>query len=98
MTRAAAYEQLRAALPQGPVLDTDDTGWRVRGEPAFLMAFETDTAIVSHGRPRHRHEAVQEVIPVDDEGVMVTDRGRSDDAQAFDDAGGGNEEPHDGGW
>ena len=68
-------------------MHTDDTGWRVRGEPAFLMAFETDTAIVSHVRPRHRHEEVQEVIPVDYEGVMVTDRGRSYDAQAFDDAG-----------
>jgi hypothetical protein len=66
---------------------TDDTGWRVRGEPAFLMALETDTAIGSHVRPRHRHEAVQEVIPVDYEGVMVTDRGRRDDAQAFDEAG-----------
>ena len=61
MTRAAAYEQLRAAAPQGPVVHTDDTGWRVRCEPAFLMAFETDTAIVSHVRSRHRHEEVQEV-------------------------------------
>jgi hypothetical protein len=33
---------------------------------------------------RHRHEAAQEVIPADDAGVMVTDRGRSYDAQAFD--------------
>jgi transposase len=73
------------AVPQGPVVHTDDSGWRVGGEPAFLMAFETDTAIVYQVRPRHRHEEVQEVIPVDDEGVMVTDRGRSDDAQAFDD-------------
>lgn len=35
-------------------------------------------------RPRHRHQAVQEVIPTDYDGVMVTDRGRSYDAQAFD--------------
>jgi voltage-gated sodium channel len=77
----------RAAVPQGPVVHTDDTGWRVRGEPAVLMAFETDTAIGSHVWPRPRHEEVQEVIPVDYEGVMGTDRGRRDDAQAFDDAG-----------
>jgi transposase len=79
-----AYEQLRAAVPAAPVVHTDDTGWRVGGEPAYLMAFETDTATVYQIRPRHRHEEVQEVIPSDYAGVMVTDRGRSYDAQAFD--------------
>jgi len=48
------------------------------------MAFETDTLTVYQIRPRHRHDEVQEVIPVDYPGVMVTDRGRSYDAQAFD--------------
>jgi transposase len=78
-----AYECLRAAVPQAPVGHTDDTGWRVGGEPAYLMAFETKEATVYHIRPRHRHEDVQEVIPADDDGVLVTDRGRSYDAQAF---------------
>jgi transposase len=67
------------------VVHTDDTGWRVGSEPAFLMAFETEAATVYQVRPRHRHEEVQEVIPADYAGVMVTDRGRSYDAQAFDD-------------
>ena len=47
------------------------------------MACETDTATVYQIRPRHRHEEVQEVMPTDYPGVMVTDRGRSDDAQAL---------------
>jgi hypothetical protein len=64
---------------------TDDTGWRVGGAPAYLMAFDTDAATVYQIRSQHRHEEVQEVIPPDYEGVMVTDRGRSYDAQAFDD-------------
>jgi transposase len=81
----AAYEGLRAAVPAAPVVHTDDTGWRVGGEPAYLMAFETEEVTVYHIRPRHRHEEVQEVIPADDAGVLVTDRGRSYDAQAFDD-------------
>ena len=76
--------QLRAAVPAAPAVHTDDTGWRVGGEPAHLMAFETDTVTVYQIRPRHRHDEVQAVIPTDDPGVMVTDRGRSDDAQAFD--------------
>ena len=78
------YEQLRAAVPEAPVVHTDDTGWRVGGKPAHLMAFETEAATVYQVRPRHRHEEVQEVIPTNYAGVMVTDRGRSYDAQAFD--------------
>jgi transposase len=78
------YEQLRTAVPEAPVVHTDDTGWRVGGTPAHLMAFETAAATVYQVRPRHRHEEVQEVIPPDYAGVMVTDRGRSYDAQAFD--------------
>jgi len=79
-----AYEGLRAAVSEAPVGHTDDTGWRVDGEPASLMAFETDGVTVYHIRSRHRHEEVQEVIPATDEGVLVTDRGRSYDAQTFD--------------
>jgi transposase len=79
-----AYEHLRATVPETPVVYTDDTGWRVGGEPAYLIAFETEAATVYQIRPRHRNEDVQEVIPADDAGVMVTDRGRSDEAQAFD--------------
>jgi hypothetical protein len=48
------------------------------------MAFETDAVTVYQIRSQHRHEEVQEGLPPDSEGVMVTARGRSDDAQAFD--------------
>lgn len=79
-----AYQELRAAVSEPPVVHTDDTGWRVGGEPAHLMVFATDAVTVYQIRARHRHEEVQEVIPADYAGVMVTDRGRSYDAQAFD--------------
>src|SRR5262249_34622178 len=42
----AAYAQLRAQVPEAAAVHTDDTGWRVGGEPAHLMAFETATATV----------------------------------------------------
>jgi len=84
-TVGTAYERMRAAVPPAPVVHTDNTSWRVGGAPAHLMVFETDVATVYQLRPRHRHQAVQEVIPADYPGVMVTDRGRSDDAQAFTD-------------
>jgi transposase len=79
----ARYEQLRARVAERPVVHTDDTGWRVGGEPAYLMAFETDEATVYQIRAQHRHDEVAEVIPPDYKGVMATDRGRSYDAHAF---------------
>jgi len=77
----SAYERLRASVRERPSVHTDDTGWKVGGAPAFLMAFETDEATVYQVRPRHRNEEVRQVIPSDYRGVMVTDRGRSYDAE-----------------
>lgn len=75
-----AYAQLRARVPQATAVHTDDTGWRVGGAPAHLMAFETTGATVYQIRARHRNEEVREVVPAEYEGVLVTDRGRSYDA------------------
>jgi transposase len=77
------YQELRAGVRDSPVVYTDDTGWRVRGENAHLMAFDTDEVTVYQVRPRHRHQEVQEVVPADYPGVMVTDRGRSYEAHSF---------------
>ena len=54
------------------------------GEDAFLMAFETEEATVYQVLGSHRNEEeVREVVPSEYGGVMVTDRGRSYDAQAL---------------
>ena len=78
-----AYRRLRESVRESAVVHTDDTGWRVDGEGAFLMAFETDDATVYQVRGRHRNEEVREVVPGDYAGVMVTDRARSYDARAL---------------
>ena len=78
-----AYHRLRESVRESAVVHTDDTGWRVGGEGAFLMAFETDDATVYQVRGRHRNDEVREVVPGDYGGVMVTDRARSYDAQAL---------------
>ena len=78
-----AYRRLRESVRESAVVHTDDTGWRVGGESAFLMAFETEDATVYQVRGRHRNEEVREVVPADYAGVMVTDRARSYDAQAL---------------
>jgi transposase len=77
----SAYRSLRDGIPKADVVYTDDTGWRVGGERAHLMIFETDTATVFQVRARHRNEEVREVIGEDYRGVLVTDRGKSYDAK-----------------
>jgi transposase len=74
------YQALRASIREQAVVHTDDTGWRVGGEGAFLMAFVNAALSVYQVRPRHRNEEVRELIPADFAGVMVCDRGRSYDA------------------
>jgi hypothetical protein len=73
------YQELRAGVRESPVVYTDDTGWKVGGENAHLMAFDTDQATVYQVRARHR----QEVIPRNYRGVMGTDRGRSYEDKSF---------------
>ncbi|HZA23164.1 MAG TPA: transposase, partial [Dehalococcoidia bacterium] len=77
------YQELRAGIRNAPAVSTDDTGWKVRGENAHLMAFDTNEATVYQVRPRHRHQEVQEVIPRNYQGVMGTDRGRSYEDKSF---------------
>jgi transposase len=76
----ASYEALRALVREQPVVHTDDTGWRVGGENAFLMAFVNPSLSVYQVRPQHRNEEVRELVPADFGGVLVCDRGRSYDA------------------
>lgn len=78
-----AYQELRTGVAAEPAVYTDDTGWRIHGQTAHLMTFDTDQATVYQIRPRHRNEEVRELIPADYAGVMVTDRGKSYDAEEF---------------
>lgn len=76
-----AYQQLRDGVREAPVVHTDDTGWRIGGDAAQLMVFETDRETVYQIRSQHRNEEVREVIPSGYAGVMVTDRGKSYEAE-----------------
>jgi transposase len=78
-----AYQQLRHAVWESPAVYTDDTGWKVGGENAHLVAFDTDQATIYQVRSQHRHQEVQEIIPTDYSGVMVTDRGGSYEARSL---------------
>ncbi len=76
-----AYQELRAGVATAPAVYTDDTGWRIHGQAAQLMTFDTDQATVFQIRKQHRNEEVRELIPADYAGVIVSDRGKSYDAE-----------------
>ena len=77
----AQYQVLRAGVRQQPTVNTDDTGFRINGAQAYVMAFDTPVSTVYQIRPRHRNQEVRELIPADYSGVMGTDRGKSYDAE-----------------
>ncbi len=77
----AEYQALRAGVCQQPTVNTDDTGFRINGVGAFVMAFDTPASTVYQIRRRHRNEEVRELIPANYGGVMGTDRGKSYDAE-----------------
>jgi transposase len=76
----ATYKALRVLVSRQPAVHTDDTGWRVAGKTAFLMAFVNQSLSIYQIRPQHRNEEVRELVPADFGGVMICDRGRSYDA------------------
>jgi len=76
-----AYRELREQVHEAPVVHTDDTGWRIGGQAAFLMGFDTARATVYQIRSQHRNEEVREIVSGEYAGVMVSDRGKSYDAE-----------------
>jgi transposase len=80
---AQVYEQLRKEVKEQEVINTDDTGWRVGGQAAQLMVFESEPITLYQIRARHRNEEVREVIGDHYEGTLCTDRGKSYDAKAL---------------
>ena len=79
----ARYQQLCGGMREAPVVNTDDSGWRVGGSSAHLMVFVSEQSTVYQIRARHRNQEVREVIPADYAGIMGTDRGKSYDAEEF---------------
>lgn len=79
----AAYQELRGQIRHAPVTYTDDTGWRVGGDGAYLMAFDTDRQTVYQIRSQHGNEQVRELVPSDYTGILVTDRFSSYEAESL---------------
>jgi transposase len=78
---ARRYQQLRIEIKQQEAINTDDTGWRLNGYRAQLMAFASRAVAVYQIRLQHRNEEVREVIGENYRGILGTARGRSYDAK-----------------
>ena len=78
---ARRYRQLRIEIQLQEAINTDDTGWRINGYLAQLMAFDSRAVAVYQIRLQHRNEEVREVIGNDYQGILGTDRGKSYDAK-----------------
>jgi transposase len=78
---AQRNEKLRKEIKDQEAINTDDTGWRMGGEPSQLMVFESRPVVVYQIRARHRNEEVREVIGDNYQGTLSADRGRSHDAK-----------------
>ena len=80
---AQQYQQLRRQIKEQARINTDDTGWRVQGQAAYLMTFDSPACVIYQIRARHRNAEVREVIGEAYAGILGTDRGKSYDAQAL---------------
>ena len=78
---AQRYRQLRIEIQLQEAINTDDTGWRINGYLANLMAFDSRMIAVYQIRLQHRNEEVREVIGDNFEGTLGADRGKSYDAK-----------------
>src|SRR6266853_2054646 len=54
-----AYQELHIGVATAPAVYTDDTGWRIHGQTAHLMTFDTDQATVFQIRNQHRNKEVR---------------------------------------
>jgi len=82
---AQKYQQLRIEIQLQEAINTDDTGWRINGYLANLMAFDSGLIAIYQIRLQHRNEEVREVIGDKYEGILGTDRGKSYDAKELQD-------------
>lgn len=78
------YSELKEHVATSPVVNTDDTGWRINATLAFLMGFFTVDTAYYQIRYRHRHQEVLEVLRPGVKRKVGTDRGTSYEAKEFD--------------
>jgi hypothetical protein len=80
---AAKAAEYKSQLVNAHQIHTDDTGWKIGGENAFLMGFGCEDTAFFQIRFHHGAKEVAEVITAAFEGVLNTDRAPTYDAKIF---------------
>jgi transposase len=73
------YKNMREEIKVSSYAHTDDTGWRIKGLPAYMMGFKTPDVVLYQIRDKHTNAEVREVIGNDFKGILITDRFKSYD-------------------
>jgi len=68
-----AYQEIRNEISEAPRLTVDETGWRVGGQPAWLHAWVSERATCYAIDPLRRADALEAVIGIDWDGVLIHD-------------------------
>jgi transposase len=68
-----AYAEIERRLPRSPTVTPDETGWRVGGQPAWLHAWVGDDLTCYVISPHRSADALQAVIGLDWDGVLIHD-------------------------
>jgi transposase len=68
-----AHQEIIAAIKDSERLHLDETGWRVGGKPAWLHVWVGERATCYTVDPRRSADALERVIGIDWDGVMIHD-------------------------
>jgi hypothetical protein len=71
---AGPYQELQHALPQQPVLNSDETGHRTNGEKRWLWAFVAATFIVYRITRSRGADVLREILGASFAGILGSDR------------------------
>jgi transposase len=68
-----AYAEIRQRLPAATTVTADETGWRIGGHPAWLHAWVGDDLTCYVISPRRNADALEQVLGIDWDGVLIHD-------------------------
>jgi transposase len=68
-----AYAEIREATRASPRLRPDESGWRIGGHPAWLHVWVGEQATCYHIDPSRSADALEDLIGLDYEGILIHD-------------------------
>jgi transposase len=70
---AIAYDEARQALPQQPVLNIDETGWKTQGAGRWLWVFVTPVVALFHVAASRGAKVLKEILGNEYKGTLCSD-------------------------